>query len=291
MAASSAAVGEEAGSAQSDQRLDCFYINLETATTRREKLERSFAEHGGARWRLQRFPAIDTDQVLARRIPGTLAPAAKACFLSHRHIISGGLPDERPIFIVEDDVVLGRHSCATIEHFLRTDSAPPWDIAFTDLCVPMLQTMIDLMSIRGRLAPGQVVLLDLAKLIFGGSAAYIVNGRSKRKFAALLHSAPSLDVPYDLFIRKLVHDGKIAALTFFPFVTSLSQHSDHSQIHSDDGGADLIWNTFRRFVWIDRDLDAEKAAMEAITAKFCDQEGSLFGSIVAAMLSKRYRSK
>lgn len=273
--------------------MDCFYINLDSAKTRKIHLEQSFSEHKREHWNLRRFSAIDADCVQSNNVPGTLAPSAKACFLSHRQIIKSNLTDERPILLMEDDVALGRHTCEAVDNLLRNEKTLDWDVAFTDVCIPLLQTMVDLVRLRRQLAAtGQIVLLDLVKMVFGGSAAYVVNGRSKRKLAAMLDATDSLSIPYDLFLRKLVYEKKLSAFVFFPFITSLSDFSEVSQIQTSAGSAaDLLWNTFRKLIWMDRDLKRQETILGEITSRLCDEESRVFGPIFAAMASKEYQPK
>ncbi len=273
--------------------MDCYYINLDAATSRRVRLEQNFSEHAREPWCLQRYPAVDTDQVKSSGIEGTLAPSAMACFLSHRRLIEANLTDERPILVLEDDAALGEDTCGTIDRFLEGSSDLEWDIAFTDVCIPFAHTMIDLIRLRRQwAATGQVTLLDLSKMAFGGSTAYIVNGRSKRKVAALLEAAARIDVPYDLYLRNMFREKRLAGFVFFPFITSLSELSEASQVQSNDAATtDLIWNTFRKLIWLNRSADRQQAALALIESQLCDDESRLFAPLFAAMTSQSYRPK
>lgn len=271
--------------------MDCVYINLDRAQDRRITLERSF--HGCRRgnWELRRFRAIDAAYVQRHAIPGSLKANEKGCFLSHKFLIRGSLDNNRPIFVLEDDAVLGTRTCAQLEELVRLRDAAAWDLAFTDFIVPDLGSMVGLLKLRQRLAgAGQIKLLDLSTLPFAGSTAYLVNGRSKGRLAALLDSAQSLDVPYDLFLRNLIYAGKLKACGFFPFITSLSSLSDQSEIQpASKTGAVLVWNAFRRLAWVDRDLEREQPLLQAIASRLCDPESTAFGTIFAAMASREYR--
>jgi GR25 family glycosyltransferase involved in LPS biosynthesis len=273
--------------------MDCRYINLEAATSRRDRLERNFSQHARAHWSLHRFAAVDAAEVRASGIEGRLAPPAMACFLSHRRLIEASLADERPIFVLEDDAAFGGGTCETIDRFLRDDSGLGWDIAFTDVSIPFAHTMIELIRLRRQwAATGQVTRLDLSRMAFGGSTAYLVNGRSKRKLAELLGAVKRIDVPYDLELRNLIRETRLAGFVFFPFITSLSELSEVSQVQPNDAAAtDLIWNTFRQLIWLDRNVDRQQAALADIESRLCDEESRLFAPIFAAMTAQSYRSK
>ena len=60
-----------------------LYINLDSAVDRRARFEANWAAHGDGNWELERFPAVDTRYVEEHRVPGTLRPGEKGCFLSH----------------------------------------------------------------------------------------------------------------------------------------------------------------------------------------------------------------
>lgn len=273
--------------------MDCYYINLDSATSRRSQLERNFSQYGRANWTLRRFAAVDSAQVQSSNVQGTLPPSAKGCFLSHRQLIEASLADERSILVLEDDVTFGEGTCETIDRFLHNHPGFEWDIAFTDVCIPHVHTMIDLIRLRRQwTASGQVSLLDLSKIVFGGSSAYLVNGRSKAKVAALLAAASRIDVPYDLYLRGLFREQRLAGYVFFPFVTSLSEFSELSQIQSSDAAAtDLLWNTFRKLIWLNRDAGMQKGALAHIESRLCDDESRLFAPIFAAMTAQSYRAR
>lgn len=273
--------------------MDCYYINLDGATSRRDRLEQNFSQQARERWSLHRFPAVDTDQVRSSHIEGTLAPSAMACFLSHRQLINASLADEQPILVLEDDAAFGEGTCDTIDRFLEGNPGLEWDIAFTDVCIPFAHTMIDLIRLRRQwTATGQLSLLDLSKMAFGGSTAYLINGRSKRKLAALLTAAKRLDIPYDLYLRNLFREKRLAGFVFFPFVTTMSEFSEVSQVQSNDAAAtDLIWNTFRKLIWLNRTADRQLTALAHIESQLCDEESRLFAPIFAAMTAQNYRPK
>jgi GR25 family glycosyltransferase involved in LPS biosynthesis len=273
--------------------MDCYYINLDAAASRRGRLEQNFSQHAREPWRLQRFPAVDTGQARSSNMDGTLAPSATACFLSHRQLINASLADERPMLVLEDDAAFGEGTCDTIDRFLQGNPGFEWDIAFTDVCIPFAHTMIDLIRLRRQwAATGQVSMLDLSKMAFGGSTAYLINGRSKRKVAALLSAAKRMDVPYDLYLRNLFREKRLAGFVFFPFITSLSEFSEVSQVQSNDAAAtDLIWNTFRKLIWLNRTADRQQAALAHIESQLCDEESRLFAPLFAAMTAQHYRPK
>jgi GR25 family glycosyltransferase involved in LPS biosynthesis len=189
--------------------MDCFYINLDRATERRSRLESNFAAVKKPNWNLTRFSAIDTEYVRANNIAGRTTPGEKGCFLSHKILIGENLGKAGPLFIAEDDAAFGARSFALIDAILQQNKNADWDILFTDVGTPQLSTMIDLVKYRrGLAAKGEeLAFLDLGKLNFVGSTAYIVNPKSKQKLYDLLASVTEIDLPYDLYLRQQSHAG------------------------------------------------------------------------------------
>ncbi|THC43813.1 glycosyltransferase family 25 protein [Massilia sp. Mn16-1_5] len=271
--------------------MKCIYINLERATGRRAQLEANWAEYGGSDWQLERFPAVDARYIEETNVPGSLKPGEKGCFFSHSAVIEMNRGATAPIFIVEDDMVLGQSTAATINNFLGVCDSYDWDIAYTDVCIPLPQTMLDLVKLRHELTDsGEVRLLDVKDFPFAGSTAYLVNHRSLDKLAGLLAQEEELNYPYDLVLRRLIYERKLKGLVFFPFVTSLSDESNVSQIQQSVS-ADVIWNGFRRLMWVDRDLKKVWPSIEQIDRELCDDESRLLGVLFAGMMTKTYTEK
>ena len=240
--------------------MDCYYINLDAAPERRARIEANFAEHKAPGWTLTRFPAVDAEEVSPRRISGTLRPAEKARFLSHRDLI-GSLNDAaRPVMVMEDDALIGRHTCPLIETLLANPRGPDWDILFTNLCFPQLKTKIELAKYRRQVAStGSISLLDLKKFAFAGSSGYIVNPKSLVKLHSFLLAIDTLNTAYDVYLSHLTREFKLRSYVFFPFVTSQSDPAVASRDR-----ADLIGRAFSRMTWVDRDPLALGAMREAV---------------------------
>lgn len=267
--------------------MDCFYINLDRATERRANLERNFSEMKRPGWVLSRFAAVDSAYVAAHDIRGLISDSAKACYMSHTQLIESRRGSTRPSLILEDDAYLGAHSCAAIDDIMRRNTQSEWDLVFTDVCIPAIQSMFDLIELRRQLAAKRTfVLQDLRNLWFGGTTAYVVNHRSIEQLCELLKEEQTLDEPLDLRYRRYCREGRLRAFVTFPFLTSLSPFSDASQIqHDETKVTELTWNLFRRLSWIDRDFDSCREALEQLSSRICDDETRLYGTLFASMLA------
>ena len=274
--------------------MECHFINLDQASDRRLSIESSFAEHRTADWYLHRFPAVNVNYIQQHRVAGSLRDSEKACFMSHRRLIGDLIGTDEPTLILEDDTRFGASTFPQLDHFLNTMSEDmEWDVLFTDVAVVDPITMIDLVAKRRTLAGSDATeLVDLSTMPFAGATAYLLNPRSIEKIYACLATATPLDIPYDLFLRHLIWTGKIRGHVMFPFVTTVSDWAESSQIQTHDTAyTDLTWNTFRKLIWIDRDIEQTRPAIQTIDREVCDDESRQLATIIAACMSSRFITK
>lgn len=268
--------------------MECFFINLGGATERREFLQGNFARHKAPGWYLTRVEAIGLPQLAARPAPGRIEEKEKGCFLSHRLAIEQSLEAPGHALIMEDDAMFGPHSCLAIESAVASVAEDAWDLMFTDLAVVYPPMMAALLQNRRTLGEGGQILLNLGELAYAGATAYVVNSRFKTRLLELL-GGPTLDIPYDLCLRDLIDRGLARGLLTFPFATTLSHFADHSQIgHNDTLG--LMWNAFRRFIWVDRDLAEVDAAVRGLGTAMVDEESAVFARIIATAFHASHRA-
>ena len=270
--------------------MDCFYINLAARTDRREALERNFAAVRTEDWRLHRFEAVSAQDVTDAEVPGGLRPQEKGCFLSHRNLIAS-IASPGPVMIMEDDVLFGPQTCRGIDAALAAVGEEQWDIAFTDVFVGNVGVWPDLVRLRRVFDTTRALqLLPALQLQFAGSTSYILNGRSRALLAALMETPGPIDLPYDIYLRQLIHQFQLKAYVTFPFATSISDLASQSSIQPDQAGTlDGIANLFRRMVWAERDLAAHAAEIEALNAAYSDSESRTFAVLFEALMSERMR--
>jgi GR25 family glycosyltransferase involved in LPS biosynthesis len=271
------------------------YINLKEAHERREVLERRVEALPAREWQVQRFEAIHSSDQACQKLTGRITPAEKACLLSHRSLLTEMLQAgvREPFMVWEDDVEVGACAHQAVMGFVsRTDPAQ-WDVLFTDLIVPDLLSMLQLL-VRGRplRTRKEVEVLDLSRMSFAGASAYLVNPLSLAKVTDLLHAGTSLDEPYDLLLRRLIHEGKIKGNALFPFVTTVSEGSLASQIQpGDTSPTDLAWTLFRRLSWMESDPEELYPWCNRLSVCHPDPESSVMGVIAAALLSPQFKPK
>jgi len=215
---------------------------------------------------------------------GRFTAREKGCFLSHRDIFGANLNHDRPLFILEDDAVFGKRTCAMVDRVFSQSDNPDWDLLFTDICTPNINAMVDALRIRRELEAKKIefALMNLTKINFVGSTAYLVKPQSKRKVYDLLCAADELNIPYDLYLRGLAHISALKVYAMFPFVTSLSAFSEMSQIKSTVDRKQLAWNLFRKMVWMERNLTECKPALEYLKSTLAEEELVEFNSLLTS---------
>ena len=273
--------------------MECFYINLDIASNRKLNIENNFLENKIGQWSLTRFPAIDVKYVEHHKIAGKLRSAEKACFLSHKFAIKQNLNSREPILMMEDDAEIGKSTCAVLDNFIENGNKFEWDIMFTDVCFTRPTVMIELIQLRKQLSVrNEIRMLNLADFVFGGATSYILNPKSLEKVFHLLDAKTALDIPYDIYLRELIRENKLKGFVIFPFVTTLSSVSDKSQIQLEEtANTDLVWNTFRKMIWMDRKLEDSESSLNKINRDICDEESKKFGTIISACISNKYVRK
>lgn len=263
----------------------CVYINLAGATQRRAHMEAEFARAAPAGVTLERFEAVDA--AAAASAPGQARPPEKACFLSHRNAIAAHHDGESPLLVLEDDVLLSPQAF-TADRLAGGD----WDLMFLDAALADPGTWLRFAKGRPALArQGGIRVVDLATIRFASASAYVVNARSKARVLEVLDEARPLDLPYDIVLRQLIQAGRLKACMTFPFLTSIAAFSDvASQIQAGQNDADRISNTFRRLMFVGRDMAASRVEAEAIAGE-ADEESQLMGMILAGVVSDRFGPK
>ncbi len=247
---------------------DFVYINLDSATGRRQALERSFAEAGfSPRWKFTRLSAVDIHSPLVKDKPGAQSGPYKGNYFSHLSCVGHYIDSPNHLYVSEDDQLFCNKTGPLAEAVIDALPEDGWDVVFPELTLlsaahyPLFYKMATAVA-----AQGQVRLLDLAPFPFPyvGSSAYIVNARSKRRFFQALAPTERMDHPYDICLRASILSGALRGYLCFPFLTSPSEYAHESQApygHADRADVsldekriwqyqlDMLW-LFKRFVWV-----------------------------------------
>jgi GR25 family glycosyltransferase involved in LPS biosynthesis len=268
-------------------RMKCVYINLDQAVERRRKIEANLAA-AVPFLRPIRFSAVPAAE--AQHVPGRITPQEKGCFLSHLRVLEGAVDDVHPLLVLEDDAVISPRFADVITQALAATHLD-WDLLFTDVVVYSLDRMVELAKSRdGLIRSGSFRLIDLQDIPFFAASAYVVKPASKAKVLGALRQADNLDVPYDVLLRRLVGAGRLKARMCFPFVTTITENNGPSQIQPGEHAfGDLTINTFRRLMFVDRDLsDARKQAKMLQDCAKTDEGAELTGLVFWAFTTPHF---
>ena len=155
------------------------------------------------------------------------------------------------------------------------------------------EKMVELFNVKKKMAAShQCKVIDLKSIVFAGATSYILSVSGIQKLNDIFRSYASLDEPYDLFLRNLIWTGKLKGFMLFPFVTTLSEQAANSQIQpAETALTDLVWNTYRRLMWMDANVDDFAEAAKTIKDGLYDQESELLSVIVAATTSPKFVTK
>lgn len=255
------------------------YINLDTAAERRALLEASFARVPQAGWELARFPAVTAAEAAAA--PGAILPTEKACFESHRRVIAQSLADDRPLFVLEDDVAFSQ----IVFPFLSAVADHPgdWDLLFTDVALIQAGHMMRIARQREELArESEVSILPLRGVYFASAAAYLVRASSKAKLHGLLQEPRALDLPYDIYLQELSASGRLNVSACAPFLTTLAPVSGQSQIKEHPLLQHRAMDAFRRLMFVERDMAACNREAAGLRAE-APEPARLLGDILGAL--------
>lgn len=270
----------------------CLYINLAGATNRKAHIEKSFSSFNFST-NLQRFEAINVNDVLKKGVAGNLTEIEKACFLSHATLIKSMINSKNNLFVMEDDIEFYNDTFSIINQTINAMSEIDWDILYTDVCIPEPTTMIDLIKIKNELKDTQSFrILDLKKIHFAGATGYIINKKSILKLSNLIEEEKKLDVPFDLLLRNLIYNNDLKGFSIFPFVTTLSDDSFNSQIQPKNSlNTDFVWNVFRKLIWANSIKTDTDLLIRKMQNEFCDEESMALATVIASCISKKFSIK
>lgn len=273
--------------------MNCFYINLEKDKEKRKNIEALFGQYAPKGWQLIRFNAIDKEYVEKNNILGTISSGAKGCYLSHLALISKNIDTDKPLFVIEDDVIFSKSTFIAIEKIISSvDTNLNWDIIHTDICVPSPGAMIDFYIHKKKMNSDQLTLVDLSDKTYASTTGYIVNPKSLKKLEKLLAEPIHFNLPIDIYLRTLTHSRLLRSFVVFPFITSLSNKSTNSNIQIDEHAyTELIWHTFRKMIWIEPNAREISECIDKIKKSELQSDASILLDIVSGFFREKYIEK
>jgi GR25 family glycosyltransferase involved in LPS biosynthesis len=245
--------------ASDHMRLDGYYINLDSATERREALEKHMAEMKFSdRISIRRFPAIRPSpqeiEDFKVHLPG-FSPGFVGALRSHTAVVQQKIVNndgDSDLLVIEDDTQFSPRTEFFLDQAFEWLKGREWDLFYTDFIVDTQSDKVALYSIRRRFRAKeqQMIMLDLKNFSFTGQSCYVVNRNSLHKYKAILEELNPVNKLPDWHILEMVHAGRLSAVSIFPFITTVNAEADFS---CTDGGIPLshFHNFIRRHLWID----------------------------------------
>lgn len=269
--------------------LNIYYINLDSAKSRRELIEANLAQFDSASVKVHRVPACDVGYVKRNQIRGELKEAEKGCFVSHIKAIEMSLLNDGPALILEDDALLSPQSVSIINNQISMINISA-DIAFVDLTITDLKSMCILYRMyRRSIDISRVDFLNASEIGFAGAAAYLLTNVSKIKLYRLLSDIKKYDVPYDIMLRNYTADRTLISGFFFPLIATKAAASLNSSIQETGDYANTILHSFSKLMYIDRDVAKSNCLqdLQLLPADFSDETDLIFGKLITAIISKK----
>jgi GR25 family glycosyltransferase involved in LPS biosynthesis len=243
-----------------------LFINLPQNERRRNALLSNLASAGITAW-YTHLPAVDGRAEMAH-FPTKLDPGALGLWLTHQRIVEEFRGSTEHLHIVEDDVVVAKDARRLFRMALKSadQSFGDWDLLFTETFVPfeLFDTYRERMDVFR--AKGLVSYLDLASCYASCMTSFFLNRNSIDKYARLIKDQWRTGIPIDLYLRRLLRKGELRALVTVPFLSSVSDDKDQSDIRGPLDASRRVYDVFRRGFFIDADLDELIQEMRRLTA-------------------------
>jgi len=270
--------------------LDIYYINLASATERRDRFLQSFsASNFSPGWRLTRFEAISGQSEQVARLPGSMPPNQKGAYLSHLECVRLSRDSDRHVMVAEDDTEFCHDTEMWVDSVIHQIPESAWDVIMMDFYVPNAVDMPKVLKLRRRCQTNNSVKLFNAAFwphSFAGAGSYIVNRRAKDKFLNAMH-VDSLICPYDLLLREVMRQQTIIGVLTIPFLTTVSETGDFSQHPTGhDHAMGSLLHMFRRLVWIGaKDPGSLRREAGKINADGIAEDVATLGAIMTPLLA------
>jgi hypothetical protein len=206
------------------------YINLDRRPDRRTAIEAELSRRGILE-HYRRFAAVEGNG-LSLDNPH-LSDGEMGCFSSHFKVMQKNLEHNKPLHVIEDDVLLAPATASIIQRMIDNNLLDGHDIIYTDFFIPIHNhTYKSLKQLYDATVPTNLDgtgnhdfrIIDLKGIPFGSTSSYIVNPSSIGK----LHDLYAKDISNqpresnDLFIRRLCNSGALKVSCIFPFITSVA---------------------------------------------------------------------
>ena len=227
-----------------------YYINLGNCIERNNKMKQQLLESGIAE-QYQRFEAI-SGQGRPEHAQTKLTPGHLGCWLSHQELWAEAEKTNSHLHIMEDDAIIGNLLSTTLKSIELEDTS--WDLLFTDAYFhpsPSPEQFERLRRLKQDFYNNRkIALVDLKNISFTGTSSYLINHRSARKLIDLINGKWNSNLTIDVYLQKLVSQGRIKAYVTIPFLSAIGPENIASTTGSQ-GPALPALNAFRESWYYD----------------------------------------
>lgn len=230
--------------------MECFYINLDRATARRDLIEQQIKK-SNLKFELQRFSAVNG--VAQKGNHPALSNGQWGCWLSHVGIIEKSLSNLEDLLVIEDDEFFTQeinNILSITEHLKDKD----WDIIYLDATIVEVEDYLLLSRACNKnlkLNYG-VTVLDIPNTsTIYGTHAYLINGKKKEKVFDILKKNIQTGLAIDNVYAAAIQEGKIIAGVTIPFLCAPGEETHNSQINTGSHPLSKSWSNFREILSID----------------------------------------
>ncbi len=237
-----------------------FFLNLDRSRDRHDTIARNIQEAGLSAV-YQRFPAVD-GRTLGSQYQSQLDPGNLGLWLSHEQLVSQNLASDSHLHILEDDAVLPADAAKWFPIYLHS-TLETWDLLFTEaLLSPLDLSLLKFFSkSREEFASGRGKLRSLKGIEFSGTSSLFINKASIGKYLNLISGQWKQGLPLDIFLRLAISGGTLQAYVTAPFLTTISRHSEVSNIKARSRSS-IILDIYRRGLYKDADIPALNREMQ-----------------------------
>ena len=213
------------------------YINLDRSRERRAHCEAEI-HRAGLAGLYARLEAVDGAAARPQHRDFPLSDGKLGCWLSHLRALEGGLATGHHLHVLEDDFCFTGVFRSFYDRFDRlTAGLEGWDLIFCDVDLAGLHDVAAMRGLIQRVSrlerEGRITFEDARVWYAAGNSSYIVNRASLERLRELMVQGFSSGLPNDLYLRRLIREGRVRAYVTLPLVTTVSEAFCASTILGD----------------------------------------------------------
>jgi GR25 family glycosyltransferase involved in LPS biosynthesis len=264
------------------QPWDGFFINLDRSVDRRNHMEEQLRAGGLGHYR--RFSGSDGRLI---RTSSKRTPGEVGTYLSHLNLLRIAANGDRPIHVLEDDVIVSDLTAGAISAVIANRVLEQFDLLFLETYVGRdvqhvrrWRTALD--EVRQRAWPvrtaDQLRVMDITSSYLFGTTSYLAQPSGMKRVVAVLDEewrrGPT--IPLDRAMQAAARAGRLRIGCLFPFVTSLDLHLNSlSEAKRAERTDDILVQSLLRYsFYVNADIDgvARPAISKLMAARFGESD-------------------